>query len=69
MKQSSLDDNESLGIELDSIEGPDNAEDVVELSEYDERRPSENGEKQMYSNFSKRPSTPTQPQIAIQKGN
>lgn len=69
IKQSSLDDNESLGIELDSIEGADNVEDVVELTEYDERRPAENREKQLYNTFQKRPSTPTQPQITVQKGN
>lgn len=68
IKQSSLDDNESLGIELETLENADATEDVVELSEYDERRPVENGDKQMYNNFQKRPSTPTQPQITIHKG-
>lgn len=69
MKQSSLDDNETLGMELDTNDGGENADDVVELMEYDDRRHIENGEKTVYNNFQMRPSTPTQlQQTTVQRG-
>lgn len=69
MKQSSLDDQESLGMELDSVTG-DNGDDLGELSEFDERRPPENTENnQMYSNYPNRPtSPPLQSSVVVPRG-
>ncbi|XP_030746368.1 striatin-interacting protein 1 isoform X2 [Sitophilus oryzae] len=51
MKQSSLDDQESLGMEMESNVGNDNGDDLPDMTEYDERRPSDNNEAgQMFSN-------------------
>ncbi|XP_076262128.1 striatin interacting protein isoform X2 [Rhynchophorus ferrugineus] len=51
MKQSSLDDQESLGMEMEASVGNDNGEDMPDMTEYDERRPSDNIETgQMYNN-------------------
>lgn len=69
MKQSSLDDNETLGMELDTNDGSENADDVVELMEFDDRRQIEGGDKTVYNNFQMRPSTPTHPQqTTVQRG-
>lgn len=68
MKQSSLDDHESLGMELDNnLVGSDNTDDLNEMSEFDERRPSENttsDTNQMYGdNYPNRPPSPPQQNV------
>ena len=71
MKQSSLDDHESLGMELDAtLVASDNGDDLGELSDFDERRPPENTENnQMYSNYQNRPSSPPlQSSVMIPRG-
>ncbi|EFA11227.2 striatin-interacting protein 1 [Tribolium castaneum] len=71
MKQSSLDDHESLGMELDAtLVGGDNGDELGELSEYDDRRPPENSENnQMYSNYQNRPtSPPLQSSLVVPRG-
>lgn len=67
MKQSSLDDHESIGMELGGI-GSDNT-DEVELSEFDERRPANasNENNQMY-NFQNRPQSPIPTPVPIPRG-
>ncbi|KAF2879632.1 hypothetical protein ILUMI_26545 [Ignelater luminosus] len=67
MKQSSLDDHESLDMELDGGIGSDNGDDIVD--EYDSRRPTEFGEnQQMYNNYQHRPSTPTPTPLPAPRG-
>lgn len=56
MKQSSLDDHETLGMELALAN--DNGEEMGDLGEYDERQPADDTENnQIYSTY-KRRSTP-----------
>ncbi|KAL1492319.1 hypothetical protein ABEB36_010580 [Hypothenemus hampei] len=51
MKQSSLDDQESFNMEMESSMGNENGDDVADMTEYDERRPADNNESsQMFSN-------------------
>lgn len=64
MKQSSLDDHESM--DLESGIGSDNNDDIVELSEYDERRPVNNGN-DMYNHYQQHCSSP-QMQMPIPRG-
>ncbi|XP_019867380.1 striatin-interacting protein 1 [Aethina tumida] len=59
MKQSSLDDHESLGMELEASMSGENADDLSDMSDYDERRPAENSDGQMYNNYQNRPMSPT----------
>lgn len=67
MKQSSLDDHETLGMELEAGMGMNNGDEVVELSEYDERRPLDNAGDNSgingFNNFQNRACTP--PPLAI----
>lgn len=58
MKQSSLDDHDSLTMDLESGMVDGNGDEVVELSEFDERRPADNGESQIYPNYMHQPNTP-----------
>lgn len=65
MKQSSLDDHESLNMELDaSMIGGDNGDDLTELSEYDERRLQDSDNNQIY-NYQNRPTSPLTQQSCI----
>lgn len=72
IKQSSLDDHESLvGMELDATLGSDNGDELNELSEFDERRPANENSDQMYRNNidSYRPtSPPSQSTLIIPRG-
>lgn len=71
MKQSSLDDHESLGMELDTGFGSDNVigNDNDIADEYDDRRPTDLGETpQLYNNYQHRPSTPTPVPLPIPRG-
>ncbi|KAJ8977106.1 hypothetical protein NQ317_008452 [Molorchus minor] len=74
MKQSSLDDHESLvGMELDTAMNTENGDDLNELSEYDERRPAnELSDQTMYRNnidTCDRPmSPPTHSSMVIPRG-
>lgn len=69
MKQSSLDDHESMGMDLSGI-GSDNA-DEMELSEFDERRPATGGNENshMYNNFQNRPQSPVTTPVPVPRGN
>lgn len=68
MKQSSLDDHESLGIELSL--GNDNGDEIQDLSEYEERRLADFSENsQVYNNYQQRPSTPTPMPLPVPRGN
>lgn len=59
MKQSSLDDHDSLGMDLESNMGQENGDELIELSEYDERRPNEaNDNSLLYNAYQNRPSSP-----------
>lgn len=66
IKQSSLDDHDSLGMELDSGMGPDNGDDIVD--EYDDRRPTDLSENQMYANYQYRPSSPVPVPLPAPRG-
>ncbi|XP_018578923.1 striatin-interacting protein 1 isoform X1 [Anoplophora glabripennis] len=72
IKQSSLDDHESLvGMELDTALTGDNGDELNELSEFDERRPANENSDQMYHNNidSYRPtSPPSQSTLIIPRG-
>lgn len=69
MKQSSLDDHESLGMELEGAMGSDNGDDNSELSEYDERRPADNSGADLYSNnYQNRPITPPPIPVPVPRG-
>lgn len=48
MKQSSLDDHESLGMELEGSMSSDNGDELSELNEYEERRAFESGRKYLF---------------------
>lgn len=51
MKQSSLDDQESLGMEMETSMGNENGDELADMTEYDERRPIDNSEaSQMFNN-------------------
>ncbi|XP_050313692.1 striatin-interacting protein 1 homolog isoform X2 [Anthonomus grandis grandis] len=51
MKQSSLDDQESLAMEIETSMGGENGDDIADMVEYDERRPTDNIEaSQMFNN-------------------
>lgn len=68
MKQSSLDDQDSMGMELDASMSSDNGDDLNELSEYDERRPAHEVSEQMYRNNidnNYRPTSPPTPTSMI----
>lgn len=67
MKQSSLDDHESMGMELGGM--GDNA-DELELTEFDERRPANasNENSHLYNNFQNRPQSPTPTPVPIPRG-
>lgn len=69
MKQSSLDDHESMGMELGVMVGNDNT-DEIELSEFDERRPANvaNENNQMYNNFQNRPQSPEPAPMPVPRG-
>lgn len=68
IKQSSLDDHEALGMELEGGMG-DNGDEMVELSEYDERRPAEpNDNGMMYNTYQNRPSSPPQSPVPLPRG-
>lgn len=69
MKQSSLDDHESMGMDLGGMVGGDNT-DELELSEYDERRPAagSNEGSHMYSNYQNRPQTPIPTPVPLPRG-
>ncbi|KAF5284745.1 hypothetical protein FQA39_LY04470 [Lamprigera yunnana] len=66
IKQSSLDDHDSLGMELDSTMGTDNGDDIVD--EYDDRRPTDHSESQIYSNYQHRPSSPIPVPLPLPRG-
>ncbi|CAH0562654.1 unnamed protein product [Brassicogethes aeneus] len=59
MKQSSLDDHETLGMELEASMSGENSDEMSEMSEYDERRMPENNDNQMYGNYQNRPASPS----------
>lgn len=69
MKQSSLDDHDSLvGMELDSgLGNGENVEDMNELSEYDERRHANETNDQLYRNNHEtyRPISPPSPNALV----
>ncbi|XP_066158816.1 striatin-interacting protein 1 homolog isoform X1 [Euwallacea fornicatus] len=51
MKQSSLDDQESLGMELETSMANENGDDMTDMVDYDERRPADTNEtNQMFNN-------------------
>lgn len=51
IKQSSLDDQESLGLEVETSMANENGDELAEMSTYDERRPTDNNEtNQMFNN-------------------
>lgn len=56
IKQSSLDDHDALGMELESALTADNGDDLVD--EYDERRPTDLSENQVYKNYHNQSSSP-----------
>ncbi|KAK5646427.1 hypothetical protein RI129_004891 [Pyrocoelia pectoralis] len=56
IKQSSLDDHDALGMELDSGLSGENGDDIVD--EYDERRPTDLSDNQVYKNYHNRSSSP-----------
>lgn len=59
MKQSSLDDHESLNMELDAtLLGSDNGDDLAELSEYDERRLQDNSDNNQIYDYQNRSTSP-----------
>lgn len=55
IKQSSLDDHDSLGMDLETGMSSDNGDEVVETSEYDERRPTEFPEDMLYKTYATSP--------------
>lgn len=69
MKQSSLDDHESMGMDLGAMVGGESA-DELELTEFDERRPanasSENSH--LYNNFQNRPQSPAPTPVPAARG-
>lgn len=68
IKQSSLDDHESLSLEMDAAMANDGSDELGELSEYDERRlpfASENNDNNQMYNFQNRPSTPPPMQTSL----
>lgn len=69
MKQSSLDDHESIGMELGGMVGGDNT-DELELTEFDERRPTtvSNESNHMYNNYNNRPQSPVTTPLPVPKG-
>lgn len=70
MKQSSLDDHESLNMELDaSMIGGDNGDDLAELSEYDERRLQDNSDNNQIYSYQNRAASPSrQDSVAPPRG-
>ena len=69
MKQSSLDDHDTLSMELESGLADGNGDDVVELSEFDERRPTDNEDNtQIFKNLSNRCGTPPPTSVPIPRG-
>lgn len=44
MKQSSLDDQEALGMEMETPMSSENGDEMTDMTEYDERRPTDNNE-------------------------
>ncbi|ENN81119.1 hypothetical protein D910_02654 [Dendroctonus ponderosae] len=51
IKQSSLDDQESLGLEVETSMANENGDELAEMATYDERRPTDNNEtNQMFNN-------------------
>ncbi|XP_060516087.1 striatin-interacting protein 1 isoform X2 [Cylas formicarius] len=73
MKQSSLDDQESLGMEMEGSIGNDNGDDISDMGEYDERRPTDSNETgQMFGNHHinmyNRPVSPPIPHDLIPRG-
>ncbi|KAK9685679.1 N1221-like protein, partial [Popillia japonica] len=68
MKQSSLDDHDSLTMDLESGIVDGNGDEAVELSEFDERRPTENGESQMFANYQQRVNTPPPAPLPVPRG-
>lgn len=70
MKQSSLDDHDSLGMELEGAIGNENGDEAVELSEYDERRSTENSSgSDFYSNnYHNRVRTPPPAPLPLPRG-
>lgn len=69
MKQSSLDDHDSLGMDLDSNMGQENGDELMELSEYDERRPTEpNDNNLVYNPYQNRPSSPSPSPMPASRG-
>lgn len=69
MKQSSLDDHESMGMDL-GVVGGDNT-DELELSEFDERRPAQasNETNHMYNNYQNRAQSPVPTPLPAPRGN
>lgn len=68
MKQSSLDDHETMGMELALAN--ENGHEMHDLTEYDERRPADVSENsQVYNNYQQRPSTPTPIPLPVLRGN
>ncbi|XP_018330391.1 striatin-interacting protein 1 isoform X2 [Agrilus planipennis] len=67
IKQSSLDDHESLAIEIDGTVGNENADDIVlALVEYEEMKADNN--QQMVNNYQNRPSTPISAGLPLPRG-
>lgn len=69
MKQSSLDDHESMGMDLGGIVGGDNS-DELELSEFDERRPAgvPNENRDIYNSYQNRPQSPITTPMPVPRG-
>lgn len=68
MKQSSLDDHDSLGMDLETGMASDNADELSELNEYEERRAFDSGDLGQGYNYQHRPSTPTPMPMPIPRG-
>lgn len=68
MKQSSLDDHESLSMELEGGMGTDGSDELAELSEYEERRAFDSPDPGQGYNYEQRPSTPTPVTLPIPRG-
>lgn len=67
MKQSSLDDHDSLNMDVEAGMMHDGNDELVELSEYDERR-FEPGETGQQYNYEHRPSTSTPVPMPVLRG-
>lgn len=68
MKQSSLDDHESLFTDLDGSMSSDNGDDLTELNEYEERRAFETTDPAQGYGYQHRPSTPTPVPTPLPRG-